>query len=49
MCTARSFDANFDCERIFLIVLLPKIFEKQVSLTFVESSKTFLGGCTKYT
>ena len=36
-----SFDASFDCERFFLMYFLPKIVKKEVSLTFVDSSKTF--------
>ena len=27
-CTAKSFDASFDCERFFLMDLLPEIVKK---------------------
>ena len=46
MCTARSFDASLDCEKILLSDSLQKVVETLVSLTLVDSSKNFLSGCT---
>ena len=41
-----SFDAYFDCERFFSHVFIAENCQKWVSLTFVDSSKNFLPGCT---
>ena len=41
-----SFDASFDCERVFLMYLSPKVVKKLVSSTFVDSFKNFLSSCT---
>ena len=46
MCTAVIFDASFDCERTFVMDLLPKVVKKSVSLTFVDSSKKISSDCT---
>ena len=39
-----SFDAKFECGRLFLINLLPKSVRKWVSSTFVDFSKSFYPG-----
>ena len=39
MCTAVSFDASFNNERVLFMDLLPKIVKTWVSLTFVDTCK----------